>query len=455
MRIFGLEITKAARTPPQPVTGWSGWNGWFPVIREPYTGAWQKNDELRVEDWLSYWPVFRCIELIASDVAKCRLKLWTVDDDDIWTETESPAFSPVIRKPNGYQNRIQFVTCWVQSKLIHGNTFVLKQRDQRGVVVKLHVLDPTRVTVLAAPDGAVFYELRGNWDLYGLTGTDNELVTVPAREIIHDRQDTFYHPLLGLSKMYAAGGLAQLGLSLQSNGIKLFANGSRPGGVLSAPGAISDESAKRLKDYFDLNFTGSNAGRTAVLGDGLKYEPMAFKAVDAQVVEQSKGAAEAICAVFGVPPYKLGLGPMPTANNVEALDQQYYSQCLQIYFESIETCLDEGLELPAPYRSAFEIDDLLRMDTATMVKALADAVGAGIMAPNEARLRLNLGPVKGGASPYLQQQNFSLAALDKRDRDDPFAKPEPAPAAAPANDNAEEIEAQRAMTAILKGLAHV
>src|SRR5262249_25899742 len=63
----------------------------------------------------------------------------------------------------------------------------------------------------------------------------------------------------------------------------------------------------------------------------------------------------------------------------------------------------------------FELDDLLRMDTATMIESEKNAVGAGIKAPNEARARLNLPPVQGGETPYLQQQNFSLAALDRRD----------------------------------------
>ena len=34
-------------------------------------------------------------------------------------------------------------------------------------------------------------------------------------------------------------------------------------------------------------------------------------------------------------------------------------------------------------------------------------------------------PVQGGATPYLQQQNYSLAALDARDKGGPFAKPAP------------------------------
>ncbi|EMR5235565.1 phage portal protein, partial [Salmonella enterica] len=41
----------------------------------------------------------------------------------------------------------------------------------------------------------------------------------------------------------------------------------------------------------------------------------------------------------------------------------------------------------------------------------------------EARKSENLPPVEGGDSLFLQQQNFSLAALAKRDAsDDPFGK---------------------------------
>jgi HK97 family phage portal protein len=228
------------------------------------------------------------------------------------------------------------------------------------------------------------------------------------------------------------------GLKIQNNSASFFANGSQPGGILTAPGAISNETAERLKAHWDTNYSGANVGKVAVLGDGLKYEPMAINAVDSQLIEQLKWTAEVVCATFGVPAYMAGIGAMPTYNNIEALNQQYYSQCLQIHIESIELCLNEGLALPKSYGTRFSIDDLLRMDTATMVKAEAEAVGAGIKSPNESRLRLNLPPVKGGATPYLQQQNFSLAALDDRDRGDPFAKPQPAPQIAPPEDTEED-----------------
>jgi len=421
MNIFGLSITKALPTNLRPP---DNRGGWYPIIREPFSGAWQQNVEWSTDEVLGYFAVYRCISLISSDIAKMRVKLVQEDAFGIWHEVSVPAFSPVLRKPNLYQTRIQFMQSWVQSKLINGNAYILKERDQRGVVIGLTVLDPWRVQPMVSTDGSVFYQLSPD----RLAGLEFG-ITAPAREIIHDRWNTIFHPLVGTSPIFACGLAAAQGLKIQNNSASFFANGSNPGGILTAPGAISDETAVRLKQHWDTNYSGANVGKVAVLGDGLKYERMAVNAVDAQLIEQLKWTAEVVCAAFGVPAYMAGIGPAPVNTNIEALSQQYYSQCLQIHVESIEVCLDEGLALPDPYGTEFDTDGLLRMDTATLIAAEATAIGAGIKKPDESRKRLNLPPVEGGDTPYMQQQNFSLAALAKRDRDDPFAKPAPAPAA--------------------------
>jgi phage portal protein BeeE len=171
-----------------------------------------------------------------------------------------------------------------------------------------------------------------------------------------------------------------------------------------------------------------------VLGDGLHYEAMSVNPVEADLIKQLEWTDEKICSVFHVPAYKVGVGPDPNYNNINALDQQYYAQCLQTLLESIEILLDEGLELPKPYGTEFDLDDLLRMDVASMVSSERDAIGAGIKAPNESRKRLNLPPVEGGDTPYLQMQNQSLAALARRDaaeaealKNPPPPPPEPEP----------------------------
>jgi HK97 family phage portal protein len=391
-----------------------------------------------------------------------NLRLVQKDANGIWTETENPAFSPVLRKPNRYQTRIKFVEQWLTSKLLHGNTYVLKQRDNRGIVTALYILDPNRVRVLVAPDGAVYYNLNAD-NLAGLSETS---LLVPAREIIHDLMYALYHPLVGLSPVYACGLAAYQAVKIQESSTQFFANGSKPGGVLTAPGAISQAAADRLKQYWDANFSGDNAGKIAVLGDGLKYEKMSVDPKDAELIGQLRWTDEKICSCYHVPPYMVGVGAMPTYNNIQALSTQYFTQCLQTLVENFELSLDEGLELPKPYGTEFNTADLLRMDSATMIDYIAKGVGCGVMKPNEGRFLLNASPVEGGDTPYLQQQNYSLAALNKRDTaappppseepppeepddEEPDEEPDAEPDAEDEGDEPEDGEATRFQAALL------
>lgn len=424
---------------------YSGGGGWWPRIREPYTGGWQRNDEWTADTVLAYHAVYACVTLISSDIGKLRPRLVVADPNDIWTETTNPAFTPVLLRPNRYQNHIQFKEWYITSKLVRGNTYVLKQRGLRGVVVALYPLDPCRVTVLVSPDGSVFYRLSAD----NLSGIEPGSIEVPASEIIHDRMNCLWHPLVGVSPLFAAGLAASEGLRIQNNAATFFGNASQPGGVLTAPGAISDATAQRLKEYWEQNFTGANAGAVAVVGDGLKFEPMRTTAADSQMLEQLKWTAEVVCSCFKVPAYKVGVGPSPSATNVEALDQQYYSQCLQILIEQFEACLDEGLGLDASSEGKrmgveLDLDGLLRMDTQTQVSTLADGVNRGLMTPNEARKKLNSKPLIGGDTIYLQQQQYSIEALYERDQDQPFSKAASGTAGASgttaASSNASEAE---------------
>lgn len=417
MLVLGGARTIEKRGPASAVSGSRG-GGWFPWINEPYTGAWQKNDEWKSPTVLAHNAVYACVTLIANDIGKLRQRLMELDDNGIWKETSSPSFSPVLRKPNDYQNHIQFKQWWQTSKLTKGNAYGLKRRDNRGIVTAIYLLDPDRVTVLVSDSGEVYYQCNGD-DLNEI-GSDG--VTVPATEIIHDRMNCLFHPLVGVSPLYAAAQAACQSLKMQNDSSTFFANGARPGGILSAPGAISDETAARLKAHWDANYTGVNAGRVAVVGDDLKFQQMKMSATDSQLIEQFKLTAEMVCTAFHVPASKVGVTTAANGVTAEQENQKYYSDCLQILCEEYEACMDDGLSLPNGYGVELDLDGLLRMDMGSLVETLKTAVGAGIMAPNEARYRMSLGPVSGGAQPYLQQQNYSLQDLATRSASgDPFA----------------------------------
>lgn len=431
-RIFGgrQPVEEKSLSTPLPSRG----GGWFSIF-ESFSGAWQQNVEINRDTVLAYHAVFACMTLIASDISKLRMRTVKLNSKaKVWEEYNNPTYSPLLRRPNSFQTWNQFMETWILSKLSHGNAYVLKQRNARGAVEALYVLDPARARVLVATNGDVFYDLSDDAlsRLYGA-------LIIPAAEMIHDRYNCLYHPLLGMSPLMASGLAAMQGNAIQNNSANLFKNASMPSGILTAPGTIKDETALRLKRGWEENFNGKNFGKVAVLGDGLKFDMMSMKATDAQMLEQLKWSADIVCSTFHVPPYKIGVGPQPTYNNVQALNVEYYSQCLQRLIEDLETCLDEGLGFKAGDGVEADITGLLRMDQPTRVTSLKDAVAAGIMAPNEARQQLDLMPVVGGDTPYLQQQNYSLEALNERGAAGLIPEPAaPAPLQLPAPVDTEE-----------------
>lgn len=425
---FSRQKTKAAvLTQPQD-RGWSR-------ILDIFPGAWQRHITVDRDTILANHAIFTCNTLIASDIAKLRL-VYMKKKGEIWQEAPSPY--AVLNRPNPMQNRIQFIENWILSKVTRGNAYILKNRDRNGRVISLYVLNPDMVQPLVSENGEVFYRL-GRDNLADL----QEDRIFPASEIIHDRYNCLFHPLVGLSPVYACGIAAQQGLNIQQNSALFFQNMSRPSGILTAPGDVSEATAKRIKDAWESKASGENIGHVVVVGDDLKYTPLMMDAEQSQLVEQLKLTADIVCATYHVPKYKV-LGADPSYNNIEALDQQYYGQCLQSYIEAVEICLDQGLEVPEGARTQFDLDGLLRMDTKTQLDALGTGVQKTLFAPNEARRKLNLPPLPGGNALYLQEQNYSLEALAKRDaQENPFAPAAPAalpaPSAAPEPDAAKQF----------------
>lgn len=407
--------------------------GWFGVIRESFSGAFQSAIEVdSPKDMLAFSAVFSCISLISSDIAKLDLDLMQEDANGV--EVKVNPTSPywmALRKPNHFQNRIQFVEQWIVSKLLYGNTYVLKERDARGIVRALYILDAQLVTPLVARSGEVFYQLGAD-HLSGLEGQ----TTVPASEIIHDRMCCLWHPLVGISPLYAAGMSATMGNRIQTNSTKFFDNMSRPSGILSAPGEVSDEDATRLKNEWENNFGRANMGRVAVLGSDLKYQAMTMTPEAAQLISQLEWAVKDVARCFHVPLFKIGeSGGEVSGMSVQQQQQRYLDDCLHGLIEAMEECLTDGLEVAGlGYCVELDEDDLLRMDKLTQYDAYDKAIKGGWMHPNYPRKKHGMQPVNGGDTPYLQQQNYSLDALARRDaKADPFgtASKMPEPASVP------------------------
>ncbi|WP_448680009.1 phage portal protein [Pseudomonas nicosulfuronedens] len=398
--------------------------GWWPLAREPFTGAWQRNKEERLDSLLQYPTLYACVSRIATDIGKLPFSLKQKNSQGIWQAVENPAYSPVLKKPNHYQTPQQFREYWSLSKKTQGNTYALKERDLRGVVVALYILDPCRVMPLISESGEVFYQLYVD-NLNLLPDSETDLI-VPASEIIHDRCICPFHPLIGLPPIAAAYWPALKNMRILRSSSEFFANNAQPSGILSAPGAISDGTAERLKAYWNDNFTGANAGKVAVVGDGLQFVSLASKSVDSQMVEQLRYSDEQICQPFGIPPFKVGLGTIPSGLGVDAINQLYYDDALQADIQAMECLLTEGLRAD-PYKVDMDESVLMRMDAGKKAEYHGKLVESSIEAINDARIEFNLPPLAGGDTVYMQQQDFPLDQV----RNNVLPSNTPAPEQAP------------------------
>jgi HK97 family phage portal protein len=411
---------------------------WRQIIREGFAGAWQRNIEVDSrENVLRFSAVYACVSGIAGDIAKLDMRLLR-EDGDINIRQRNGQYADLLRKPNNYQTRYQFVQCWVLSKLLTGNTYVLKQRDGAGRVVALHVLDSEFVTVLVADNGDVYYQIKRDSLTQALD------VTIPASEVLHDRHVTLYHPLVGISPIYACGMSATLGNAVMQSSAGFFKNKSTPGGILTAPGRISDDTAGRLKSHWENSYTGDNAGKIAVLGDGLKFEQMMVKATDAQLIEQLRFSIEDVARCFRYPLYKLQAGAPLMAGSAEELNLQYYGDALQPLIEAAEAVLNAGLELPSTLHVEFDLGGLSRMNTESQYRSISEGIKGGWLSRNEGRARVDLPPKAGGDELMAQQQDYTLPDLaDLRARE----RAEPAPPEEDAEDQTRAL-----VDAMRKGL---
>lgn len=350
--------------------------------------------------------VYACIRLLAWDIAKLPARVMRMVGK-IWVEDEHQTLGALLLRPNYYQGWIDFILAWLFSYLIAGNAYILKIRSPGRGVTGLIVLDPCLVQPMVDPvTGAIVYRLGLDY----LTPVTVDDTYVPADFIIHHRYMAFGHPLIGTSILVRAQQAARLRNGTMEAMADLSSNNAVPPGILVAPEGLTDEDLLKIREKWEAQ----GKGRIAVVDAAFKFESLQSKFIDSQSKEFADIAAVDICVACGVPPWKVGAGARPVGMDVEALQIVYYQDSLQLPIEHIEQLLDVGLEVPKDVYLCLDRQELFLLDSKT--RAEVDAILIkGIKSPNEARQGWNLPPAKGGDSPYLQQQNYSLSALAARD----------------------------------------
>ncbi|WP_370217921.1 phage portal protein [Kitasatospora sp. GAS1066B] len=329
--------------------------------------------------------VSACVRIISGAIA--NLPLYAVrQEGDIYVRAKPPL---IVADPFGGQNDIAGLTRraglrqMMVSLLLRGNAYAMvtgwdaRMRPQR--LMPLHP-DMVRVT---RDGGRRVYEV-------------NRQPVMPG-SMLHITGMSLPGTDTGLSVISYARNAIGLGLAAEEFGSRFFGTGAHLSGVIEVPGDLDQERARMLKESFTAKHGGiSNSHAIGVLSGGAKWAPISVSPEDAQFLGTRAAQNLDIAMTFGVPPHMLGQVDRTTSwgTGIEQQSLGFVRYTLADWFGPLEDAW--SAMLPAPQLAQFDVDSLLRTDTAGRFAVYTQARTAGLMTRNEIRARENLPPVPGG-----------------------------------------------------------
>lgn len=410
----------------------------------PFGNGWERGLRLQGPiDGRAVPAAFACVMAFARAASQCYPAHKTVTEGGKHTIMTSSPASRLLREPNGYQTFDLFMFGVVASMGFDGEALVLIERDDRNAPNALHqVARGAFQPFVDHQTGAVFYAIADSAEgLYRIDREFPDYRLVPARDVIHFRQYTPRHPLIGETALAAAALATGVNVALSAGQAAFFRNMSRPSGILSTDQSITRNQMAELRAAFESQSADMAQGKLPILGNGLKFVPLAISSVDAQTIEAQRMSVEDIARVFGVPLPLIGDLSKATLNNTEQLINLWLSVSLGSLLEHLERMMDRAFGFSRTDYIELDTNALLRTDLAARIDALTKGIQGGLYAPNEARELEGLDPKPAGDTPFMQEQMTPMPMLaklaEKKAAPEPLPAPRtlPAPAPAPANQN--------------------
>ena len=292
----------------------------------------------------------------------------------------------------------------VASLLLNGNAFVRVLRDEQGIA-GLVVLNPLKVQVSRTSDGARPLYIYDNRD------------TITHDEMLHIKELVLPGQLRGKSRIDLVKENLGLASALEQFAARFF-SGSNSSGIIEYPGNLTREQALDLANSFENEHKGlRKSHRTGVLFGGAKFTRTTPDNNTAQFIESRKFAVEEIARAFRVPPSMLGVIE-PGASSYNSLEQNsinFVVHTLRPYIYKLEQAFTRLL--PRGVFVKYNVDGLMRGDSAARSSYYQTMLAAGAYTLNEVRTLEDLPPVEGGDVVRVPLHATDLDAANLADID--------------------------------------
>lgn len=336
---------------------------------------------------------FACLRCISEDAGKLPLNVYRRRADRGKDKlTEHPVYRLLHDAPSEELTAMSFremLTHWAMS---WGGGYAEIQRDGGGGPVAMYPIHPSRVTPARDKSGAIVYVVKNN---------DATQTVIGMGDMLHIRGlgDT----LNGYSVLRLASESIGLGLAAQTFGAAFFGNGTSLTGVLTHPGKLNADAQNRLRSSWAERYQGAqNAGKPAILEEGMKFERMGIPPEEAQFIETRQFQVEDICRWFRVPPHKIQHLERATNNNIEHQGIEYVTDALMPWLVRWEQeCKRKLLANERDVIPEHLVAGLLRGDSAARSTYYRERFNIGTLSQNDIRELENENPIDNGDTYFV------------------------------------------------------
>jgi len=354
--------------------------------------------------------VYACVRVISESMASLPLNLFKWTKEGSYKDREHPLWRVLHDEPNDEMTSFNFIETMTVHMLIWGNGYAQVIRNQRGQCIGLYPLLPDRMVVNRDDKTKqIYYTYRVSKDNPTLNLKANEEVTLNAEDVLHI-PGLGFDGLIGYSPIAMLKNSIGTAIATEEYGGKFFENGATPTGVLEHPGILKDP--EKLRKSWNATYGGSgNAGKTAILEEGLTYKTIGISPKDAQMLEMRKFNVNEIARIFRVPPHMIGDLEHATFSNIEHQSLEFVKYTLGPWMARIEKAMDRRLLNDIEKRDhyiQFNAEGLLRGDLKSRNDAYAVARQNGWMSANDIRRKegMDLIPSELGGDRYLCNGNM-------------------------------------------------
>lgn len=371
------------------IAGWSGqgfdFSGWY---GRTFWGF--DNSKLATNE-----TIFSVVSRLSNSMASLPLKLYKNFD------LASNASSDVLTvSPNPNMTSFELIRMLETSRNETGNAYGLIERDIRGQVYRITPLNPTYVEpVLDIDAQELWYQVNGHNGTYYFHNLD----------IIHVKHIVGSGGMKGINPIKVLTNTSDFDKAVREFSLKEMQ--SAPNSFILKYGAnVNDDKRKQVIDNFK-RFYQDNGG-ILFQEPGVEIEPIERKYIATDTFTSERITRSRVANVFNLPVVMLNDTEGQSYSSMEQLMRLFVQLTLMPIVRQYEQEFNRKLLTPGErktgYYFKFNVNALLRGDTATQSDYYMKGIRTGWLKPNEVRQWEDLPPEKEGDKLWVSGDLYPM-----------------------------------------------